>query len=199
MVQSELARWLCTALFAGIGGVCALRLVTSARSAGPRCADRADAAGRPPAPHEDVAQVVMGLGMIAMVLSWVRLLPDPVWLAVFGVQAAAFATLLLRTPPAPDRDSWQCVHHLVASVAMGYMVVGMTHRAAGGQPHAMAPLAGSFGMYFLGYAAWSAARAVRAAARGGAARSRPVLLRPRLVEGGRALMGGGMAYVLLAG
>jgi hypothetical protein len=74
---------------------------------------------------------------------------------------------------------------------MLYMTVGMGGMAM------VSPLAFSFGVYFLGYGVWSGIRAVRPtlSVRGG---SVAVLNRPLLVHGCRALMGGGMAYLLLA-
>src|ERR1700760_5145610 len=55
--------------------------------------------GRPagsPHWHEDVSQLVMGIGMIAMLLAWLGVLPKAVWLLVFLGEAAIFAVLLLR-------------------------------------------------------------------------------------------------------
>jgi len=60
----------------------------------------------------------------------------------------------------------------------------------------MSPLAVSFGLYFLVYGVWSGIRALQPVAV--SAGSVGVLGRPLLVHGCRALMGGGMAYLLLA-
>src|SRR5581483_8561183 len=49
--------------------------------------------------HEDVSQLVMGFGMIAMLLAWFGVVPKAVWLLVFLGEAAIFAVLLLRPQP----------------------------------------------------------------------------------------------------
>lgn len=166
----EWVRWLCAALFAAVTAACLARLVARSRGPGP---------SRLP---DDLAQAVMGLGMIGMVLAGVRAVPEPVWLAVFGGQALGFGVALLRG--ACRQDPLAYTHHLMAGAAMTYMAVA---GATSG------PLGGPFGVYFLVQAVWSARRAVTAADGG-----ESLLHRPRVVEGCRALMGGGMAYVLLA-
>jgi hypothetical protein len=194
VTEPEWARWVLTAVLAGITVTCLLRLVTS-RGRRPAGAPRL---------HEDVGQVVMGVSMIAMVLSWTDVLPRPLWILLFGSQAVGFGALLLRGRAAAGHENWDYTNHVMASAAMVYMVVGMTGTGAmaamPGMP--MAPLAGAFGFYFLGYAAWSAVRATRVAgvatAGAGAAGLPAVLQRPVLVDGCRALMAGGMAFLLLA-
>jgi len=59
----------------------------------------------------------------------------------------------------------------------------------------MSPLAVSFGLYFLVYGVWSGIRALQPVP---VAAGAGLLGRPLLVHGCRALMGGGMAYLLLA-
>lgn len=138
--------------------------------------------------HEDLAQLVMGGAMIAMLLSRTDLLPKPVWLAAFGVQAIAFgAQLFGLSSKNCSCATWPRVHHLMAGLAMAYALTGMT---------ALPALAGSFGMYFLGYTGWSVWRAARArlVLDGGPG---ALLRQPRLTEVGRATMGLGMAYMML--
>jgi hypothetical protein len=190
-----LARESFAAVFAVICLSCVVRLATGRRAG-------AGSPGR----HEDLAQVVMGLGMIAMCLSWTGVGPRAVLLVVFGVEVVGFAGLLLGgNDHAAGRNTWECVHHLMASLAMVYMALALSGESVTGSM-ALAPLAGAFGMYFLLYTGWAAARMaaapMRAASNGGAGgvAAIPVILRrPRVIEGCRALMGAGMAYLLLAG
>lgn len=176
MGQPELLRVVFTVLFAGITLTCVARLLNGSHGDGY------------PARHDDIGHALMSVGMIAMVLSWTGLLPTPVWVLLFGGQAAFFAVILMRDQPADSPRNWEHTHHMVGSLGMLYMVITINGMAM------MSPLAASFGIYFLAYAVWSSMRAlqpVRVAAGG-------VLSRPLLVHGCRALMGGGMAYLLLA-
>ena len=116
MTEPEWARWVLTAILAGITATCLLRLVT-ARGTRPAGAPRL---------HEDVGQVVMGVGMIAMVLSWTDVLPKPLWVVLFGAQTVAFGALLLRGNSGGGHSNWDYTNHVMASAAMVYMVVGMT-------------------------------------------------------------------------
>lgn len=179
MGQPELVRWVLTVLFTGITLTCVARLL------------RGDPATGMPARHDDVGHAVMSVGMIAMVLSWTGVLPTPLWVLLFGGQAAYFAVLMLRDQPADPRRNWEHTHHLVGSVGMLYMIV--TIRSMG----AMSPLGVSFGIYFLAYAAWSGRWAFRPVPAASTGRAR-VLARPVVVHGCRALASGGMAYLLLA-
>ncbi|HEX4722410.1 MAG TPA: DUF5134 domain-containing protein [Pseudonocardiaceae bacterium] len=177
MGQPELLRVVFTVLFAGITLTCVARLLDGSHR------------DSYPARHDDVGHAVMSAGMIAMVLSWTGLLPTPVWVLLFGGQAAFFAVVLMRDQPADPPRNWEHIHHMVGSIGMLYMVITINSMAA-----TMSPLAASFGIYFVAYAGWSGLRAlqpVRVTAGG-------VLARPLLVHGCRALAGGGMAYLLLA-
>jgi hypothetical protein len=202
VVEPVWARWLFTTVLAGVTVTCLIRLVIAYRG-------RRMPGG--PERHDDVAQAVMGVSMIAMVLSWTDVLPTSLWVTIFGAQAVAFGVLLLRRPagaPVGGRENWDYTHHVVASVAMVYMIVALTGPAIramsmrGMSGTVPSPLTGAFGMYFLIYAGWSLLRAagvrgvVPAAA--GAGGPPAVLTRPMVVEGCRALMGGSMAYLLLA-
>ena len=151
--------------------------------------------------HEDVSQIVMGVGMIAMLLAWLGVVPKAVWLLVFLGEAAIFAVLLLRPQPGAPlaaTDSWQYVHHLMAGLAMAYVVLATTTLAGSGHPMLLPSLACSFAMYFIGYTIWSLVRVKRgtlAVAGGGVS---TVLGKPRVVEGCRVVMGAGMVYMFLA-
>ncbi|HEX3649252.1 MAG TPA: DUF5134 domain-containing protein [Pseudonocardiaceae bacterium] len=195
MVGSDLVRWVMTAMFAAVTVTCLLRLASTA--------GRADRPAGFPRRHEDLGHIVMAVSMLAMVLSWARVLPTAVWVALFGAQAVFFAVVLLggRTRSLTGQENWDHTHHLVASVGMVYMVL-----ALGGQMAAMtgspvitaSPLAGAFGLYMLGYAGWSGLRATRlGGAPAGWSGLPSVLARPLLVDGCRAVMGAGMAYLLL--
>lgn len=152
-----------------------------------------------PRPHEDLAQVLMGVGMIAMLVSWLGTGPRAALLLVFAVTAAGFTGLLVRGRPGDTgtagRDTWESVHHLVASLAMVYMAVAMPGRA--GDLPAVRPLAAAFGMYFLLYAGWAGLRMVAASTVSMGGGVGALLRRPRIVDGCRAAMGLGMAYALL--
>lgn len=195
MVEPEWARWALTAILAGITVTCLLRLVSTGRGQRPAGVPRR---------HEDIGQVVMGVSMIVMVLSWTDVVPKPLWILLFGAQAIGFGALLLRgNSGAEGHENWDYTHHVMGSAAMVYMVVGMTGHAGAMPGMAMSPLAGAFGFYFLAYAGWSAVRATRVVGAvtvgAGEARLPAVLRQPMLIEGCRALMGGGMAFLLLAG
>ena len=155
------------------------------------CVIRVAAARRDETPgrREEFAQVVMGLGMIAMFLSWTGLAPRVVYLLVFGVSAAGYAALLLRDSVCAPREAWECTHHVMASVAMIYMAVGTA---------AVPALAGAFGVYFLGYAGWGVLRVAGGGAVVTGSGVVALLRRPRVIEACRATMGLSMAYLLLS-
>ena len=158
--------------------------------------------------HEDVSQLLMGIGMIAMLLALLGLVPKIVWLIAFLGEAAVFAVLLLRPQrnvPLGPTASWQYVHHLMAGLAMAYVVlvtsdttIGLGHAIGGARPMPLPSLASSFAMYFIGYTAWSLVRVKRstlAVAGGGGS---TILNKPRVVEGCRVVMGAGMVYMFMA-
>ncbi|HEX3589245.1 MAG TPA: DUF5134 domain-containing protein [Pseudonocardiaceae bacterium] len=189
MGEPESVRWVITAMFAAVTLTCLLRLASGRRN-------------RPegfPRRHDDLGHLVMSVSMIAMVLSWTHLLPTVFWVLLFAAQAVFFgATLLRRSSDWSGHESWDHTHHLMASLGMVYMVVALGDAAAmAGMSMSLPPLAGAFGVYFLLYALWSGARAVRLApGPAGCSGSPSVLGRPLAVHGCRALMGAGMAYVL---
>jgi hypothetical protein len=180
MGQPESVRLVFTVLFAGVTLTCVVRLLSTRAGL--------------PARHDDVSHAIMAAGMIVMVLSWTSLLPTSVWVLLFGGQAVYFAAILLRQQ-ARERaqnettQNWEHTHHFVGSLGMLYMVVAL----GGAAMVSMSPLAVSFGLYFLVYGVWSGVRALQPVPV-----SNGVLGRPLLVHGCRALMGGSMAYLLLA-
>lgn len=170
MVEPDWTRWLVIVPLAMVSVTCLFRLFRR---------------GDEPPWHEDVGQVAGGIGMIAMVMSWLGIVPLSLWVAVFGAQAAGFGTLVFL----PGRHVREAVHHLMGSLAMIYMIVaGMRMNAT------VSPLAGAFGMYFLLYAGWSVARAATDSATAGTM----LVRRPVVIEACRAVMNGCMAYLLFA-
>jgi hypothetical protein len=205
----EWTRWGFAAVLAAVCAFCLARLVV--------LRGRGRAAGVPHW-HEDLTQVLMGVGMISMFLSFSGLVPRPVWLVLFlGMAAGFLAPLLLRGHDTAVRqagtsghDTWQAVHHVMAGLAMAYMLAAtglpsaaaVTDGMAGmSGAIALAPLAASFGVYFLVTTVWSGYRLVTLpgpAPAGAGGWSGPAVLRaPRLVEGCRTVMGLGMAWMLL--
>jgi hypothetical protein len=139
--------------------------------------------------HEDLAQLAMGGAMIAMLLARTNLVPKAVWLVAFSIQAIGFAAQLFGLSSKNcSCATWPRIHHLMAGLAMAYALTGT---------NVLPTLAASFGMYFLGYTGWAVQRAVKArlVRHGGPA---ALLWQPHLTEVGRATMGVGMAYMLLA-
>jgi hypothetical protein len=175
VVEPEWARWTFTAALVGVTATCLIRLVSIGGGSRPPGSPRR---------HEDISQLIMGVAMIAMVLSWTAVLPTSLWVILFGAQAVGFGVLLLRRPAGrtePGHQNWDYTHHVMGSVAMIYMIValtgtaaravvmpampGMTSMAGMSMPGMVAttisPLATAFGIYFLFYAGWSVVRAVR--------------------------------------
>ena len=153
MGQPESVRLVLTVLFAAITLTCVARLV----------AYRSPVAGLP-ARHDDLAHIVKGVGMIAMMLSWTHLVPVPFWVLLFAGVGVYFAALLVR--PAGAGESWDHVDHLMGSAGMIYMLVAV---GGGAMSMSMSPLAVSFGVYFLAYGLWSGVRALRPAVAGAGA------------------------------
>jgi hypothetical protein len=157
------------ALFALLALYFAVRLIASRGTPG------ADRAG-------ELAHLLMSVGMAAMFLPAFDPLPQPVWLAVFVLNAAWLATSLLRADPTcPHETRAHQAHLVVSSGAMAYMVAIMSP-AAPAPAVAMAAsssgpallahdhgggggLAGiislALGAYFVLHAVWSAGRVAR--------------------------------------
>lgn len=70
----------------------------------------------------EATHAAMGLGMAAMFSPLGDPVPVPVWSAVFLLGGAWFAAAALRSPAGRGRDD--AVHHVVASGAMLFMLLG---------------------------------------------------------------------------
>jgi len=187
--------WLLSSLLALVCLSCLARLAIY-RGAGSRPAGT-------PHWHEDVSQLLMGIGMIAMLLALLGLVPKVVWLVAFLGEAAVFAVLLLkprRGAPLAPTASWQYVHHLMAGLAMAYVILATTGVTTGGHAHPMLlpSLASSFAMYFIAYTVWSLVRVRRGAVAVAGTGMTTVLSTPRVIEGCRVVMGVGMVYMFMA-
>ncbi|MCE3550269.1 DUF5134 domain-containing protein [Pseudonocardia sp. RS11V-5] len=115
--------------------------------------------GRPAA--GEAAHAVMGFGMAAMFSPVGDPVPPAVWIAAFGLSAAWFAALALRTGPASDDAG----HHVVCGVAMLFMLsLGLGEQAApaGGHAHhgSASPAAWTsvVAIVLAGYFAWHVMR-----------------------------------------
>ena len=121
----------------------------------------------------DALHTVMGMAMAGMLVSWLHLVPDSVWAAVFGIGAAWFGWHALRTrgPAAPRRP--QCrypVPHLVECAAMIYMLLPVHRPSPGGPGMAMPGMSASaapqsfpalaviLSLFMLGYIVWTTDR-----------------------------------------
>lgn len=135
----------CVAL--GLGLLHLVRLATARRD------------GRPVA--GEAAHAVMGFGMAAMFSPVGDPVPPAVWIAAFGLSAAWFAAVALRTGPSSDDAG----HHVVCGVAMLFMLsLGLGERAASGGAHAHHVAAGPaawtsvVAIVLAGYFAWHVMR-----------------------------------------
>lgn len=168
---------------------------------------------------DEVAEVLMALGMLAMVSPLGGPIPHAGWEAVFVVAAVWLGARwlrLLRARAGPGCDQGcvrsQCGHHAVGTAVMFYMFAGMTgdgHAGHDTQPWivlaghegslVLAPLAVAAATYFLVDIVLCGVRCVRG--RGGTGSHRPPV--PALFSSGarassRAAMGVAMAGMLLA-
>ncbi|WP_433503997.1 DUF5134 domain-containing protein [Pseudonocardia halophobica] len=130
----------------GLGLLHLVRLATARRD------------GRPVA--GEASHAVMGFGMAAMFSPVGDPVPAAVWIAAFGLSAAWFAAVALRTGPASDDAG----HHVVCGVAMLFMLsFGLGERASGGA-HAHHAAAGPaawtsiVATVLAGYFAWHVMR-----------------------------------------
>lgn len=131
----------------GLGLLHLVRLATARRD------------GRPVA--GEAAHAVMGFGMAAMFSPAGDPLPAPAWIAAFGVSAAWFAALALRTGPTTDDAG----HHVACAVAMLFMLsLGLEGTAASGSGHVHHAAVGAgawtsvVAIVFAGYFAWHVMR-----------------------------------------
>jgi hypothetical protein len=101
--------------------------------------DTRDGAARRRGGGYELSHLGMALGMAAMFSPLGDPVPRLVWLIVFGMAAAWFATCLLQaSTPADDAAH----HHLVANLAMLFMVAG-DHRQHGAGGAAGGPVSSS--------------------------------------------------------
>jgi hypothetical protein len=127
----------------------------------------------------DALHTVMGIAMAGMLVPWLRLAPNSVWAAVFGIGAAWFGWRALPVRGAvPSRllQSRYPVPHLVECAAMIYMLLP-GHRPPGGPAMAMPGMgtAGSqqgfpalaviLALFMLGYIVWTTDRLTSRTAR----------------------------------
>jgi hypothetical protein len=209
-VDGELwLRWTGTAAFLAVAGYCVARLAAAHR-----------APGGYPGRHRavDVAHVLMGVGMAAMVSPIGGPLPSAGWQTVFLVLAAWFAGSWWherRTGrpgpdgPGPDGMGWHGtgLHHAVAALAMLYMLAAMPPAGhdpsvwlaghGGSHPGPALPLVGwALGAYVTGSAVVLVARTNwRPPPRPDAP---SILVAPRVTATCQATMALGNGYLLLA-
>ncbi|MGH3942200.1 MAG: DUF5134 domain-containing protein [Pseudonocardiaceae bacterium] len=83
----------------------------------------------------ELSHLAMALGMAAMFSPFGDPIPPLAWSIIFGMAAAWFAACALRagTPAAGTSTSGVAQHHLVANLAMLFMVVGGHQHGAGGE------------------------------------------------------------------
>jgi hypothetical protein len=217
------ANWLIALALAGIAVFYIVRLLAGVGTSTVRPSG-SDRSG-------DLAHALMAAGMVAMLLSLDRPLTSRDWLVIFIADAAWFALLLVRHSFLIARDSGPSVaapaataarrlHHVVANLAMVYML-SVTSRSAmgtmssstmdmtgmampGGMPRGLPvpPLAWAVVVYFLGYTAWSltclAIRTRRGQDSGVTEKRHPAWQQPRVFHVCHAVMGAAMATMLLA-
>jgi uncharacterized protein DUF5134 len=208
-VDGELwLRWTGTAAFLAVAGYCVARLAAAHRTPGGY-----------PGRHRavDVAHLLMGVGMAAMLSPVGGPLPSAGWQAVFLVLAAWFAGSWWQERrigrPAPDGRGWHGtgLHHAVAALAMLYMLAAMP--PAGHDPSVwlagdlsghseghLAPALPLVGWALVAYVAGSAA--VLVARTNWRPPPRPdvrsILAAPRVTATCQATMALGNGYLLLA-
>ncbi|MPY99102.1 MAG: DUF5134 domain-containing protein [Actinophytocola sp.] len=150
--------------------------------------------------EDDAAEVLMSLGMLAMLLPAGWPIPRTGWLAVFALAAVVLAVSWVRRR---DVDACcvpsQCGHHLLGSIAMLLMLAAMAGHS-GGHGHDMAPASGPALIAAAGIGAAYFAIDVGACLVRGRARSTstmPLVLRHRTRLTARAAMNTMMAGMLV--
>lgn len=194
------ALWAASALFVALAVPCVYRLVLAHPDSVLACqVDRLD----------EAAEMLMCLGMLAMVSPVGLPVPLAGWLTAFTLASvgltAAWVARWRRTGPAPCVAP-RCGHHAVSSVVMLVMLAAMAGHGAAGDPWPV--LAGHAGAlawatpvvavaaYFFVDMAVACVRAVRA--RAGDPTGIPGVFGVRSRESGRALMSAAMAGMLLS-
>lgn len=150
--------------------------------------------------EDDAAEMLMSLGMLAMLLPPGWPIPRSGWLAMFALAAVALAVSWVR-----GRDvsvccvPSQCGHHLLGSIAMLLMLAAMTGHSAG-HGHAMVTPSGPVLSAAAGIAAAYFAIDVGVCLVRGRARATstvPLVLRHRTRLTARAAMNAMMAGMLV--
>jgi hypothetical protein len=153
------------------GTFAAIMILTAAYSASRLAFSRLR--GRATELDADALHAVMGVAMAGMLLPWLHLAPNGLWVAVFGIGAVWFGWHALPARGAIAPRLSQCrypVPHLVECAAMVYMLLP-GHRPPGGSAMAMpgmgaAPgsqqgfpvLAVILALFMLGYIVWTTDR-----------------------------------------
>ena len=119
------------------GTFAAIMILTAAYSAGRLAFSRLQ--GRATELDADALHAVMGVAMAGMLVPWLHLAPNSMWVAVFGIGAAWFGWHALPARSVVSPRLSRCrypVPHLVECAAMIYMLVP-GHRPPGGSAMAM--------------------------------------------------------------
>jgi hypothetical protein len=192
-------RWTCTAAFLAVAGYCVARLVAAARA---------------PADYQgchravDVAHVLMGVGMAAMVSPVGGPLPMAAWQTVYLLMTGWFVGAWWRARGTTVwHGGWHSggLHHALAAVAMFYLLTAMPHSG-----HQSAPWLDEMGtglafplvgwvlaVYFVGAAAVLVSR-WRAPALAGPAGLPAVLSGTRATATCEVTMALGTGYMMVA-
>lgn len=194
--------WAMAAVFVVLALPGMVRLVRGHPAAELRCrVNRAD----------EVAEVLLCLGMLAMVVPIGAPVPLAGWQALFGLAAlwlsASWVRALVRRASEPGACvAGQCGHHAICAVVMLYMLLGVAgHTAHGGDPWlTMAGHSGALPLPALavaaaGYLFVDMARCVIRAVRSTAGEvAVPAVFRARTRHTARAVMGATMGIMLLS-
>lgn len=189
--------WALSALFVVLTLPCAYRLVRAHPTSGSRC--------RVNGPDE-TAEVLMCLGMLAMVSPLGGPIPLAGWLAVFVVVAVAFIGIGVVWTRAPSCAPGRGRHHAIMASAMVYMLAAMAgHSGHSADPWLM--LAGHHGVLPVVPLTWAFVAylgvdlvlcAVRIARHGRARASAPWPFDDRARDAARATMGASMVAMLVS-
>lgn len=198
MVAPTPVLWALSALFPALALPCLYRLVRAHPESDLWCrVDRGD----------EAAELLMCLGMLAMVSPVGGPIPLAGWQAAFVVSAAALAVTWirrLRTAPEVSCAPSRCGHHAISAVLMLVILVGMAGHggsptdpwltlAGHGTALGLGPLALAAAAYFFVDIALCVVRMVRVGVATG-----PRLFAPRSREATRAVMNAAMAGMLLS-
>jgi Domain of unknown function (DUF5134) len=153
------------------GTFAAIMILTAAYSASRLAFSRLR--GRPTELDADALHAVMGVAMAGMLVRWLHLAPNSLWVAVFGIGAAWFGWQALRTrgPVSPRLSRCRYpVPHLVECAAMIYMLRPGYRLRPGGTAMAMPgmnaassqqgfpAIAVILALFMLGYIVWTTDR-----------------------------------------